>query len=229
MDVPSILALLPPAPGHLAVVLCDGEAPSADLLRTCLAGADLFVCADGAGRPYDRLPRLPDLVLGDFDTLGSPPPDGAVRFVHDPDQDTTDGEKAVARAATAGCGRVLLLGAGGGHLDHALANLALPERFAHACDVVLVNDHGVTRRLPPAEIWSLDLPLGTLLSLSPCGGRAKGVRLDGVRWPLRGADLEWGGPVAVSNLVTAPPVRLRCDAGSLLVTVRADAPPEAAP
>ena len=223
MDVTAILSLPPAVPGRLAVVLCDGAAPPHDLLSACLAQADLFVCTDGAGRPYDHLPRLPDLVVGDFDTLGEPPRRRDIRFEHDPDQDTTDGEKAVARAVADGCRRVLLLGADGGHLDHALANLALPERFAHACDVVLVNDRGVTRRLPPAENWSLDLPMGTTVALAPIGGRVKGVTLLGVRWPLRGADLDWGGPSAAGNRVTAPPVRLRCDAGSLLVTVRAQA------
>lgn len=228
LDAAGILALLPPVPGRLAVVLCDGEAPSPGLLAACLARADLFLCADRAGWPHAELPRRPDLVVGDFDTLGAPPPDSDIPYEHDPDQDTTDAEKAVLRAAAAGCGRVLLLGADGGHRDHDLANLALPERFAAGPDVVLVGDRGVSLRPAPGADLVLDLPAGTVVSLNPCG-RVKGVALAGVRWPLHGADLDWGGPTAVSNRVDAPPLRLRCASGPLLLTIRAGMPPGGAP
>jgi len=58
-----------PKKGPRAVVLCDGPPPEDDLLRYWLNGADLFICADAAGHPYDHLPRIPDVVIGDFDSL----------------------------------------------------------------------------------------------------------------------------------------------------------------
>ena len=55
--------------GARAVVLCDGPAPPADVMSRWLRDAEAFICTDAAGWPYTQLPRRPDLVIGDFDSL----------------------------------------------------------------------------------------------------------------------------------------------------------------
>lgn len=222
MTAAEALAIITPKTGRRAVVLCDGVPPSAALLAAGLVKADLFVCADAAGRPHDRLPRRPDAVIGDFDTLGPPPADDGLRYLHDLDQDTTDAEKALEFALAEGCDEAVLLGAGGGHLDHVLANCALLERFAGRLDVALADDFGVTLRVGAGRDRAWQMPPGSTLSLNALGRGAAGVRLSGVSWPLDGAELAWGGRTAVSNRVVASPVRLSCTLGALLVTLRVD-------
>ncbi len=222
MNAIEILTALAPGSGRRAVVLCDGTPPTNALLASCLDGADLFVCADRAGWPHDRLPRRPDMVVGDFDTLGVVPrgADGSTRWIHDPDQDTTDGEKALDRALEAGADTVLMLGATGGHLDHTLTNCALMERYAERLTIALVDDHGVTVRVPAGTTESWMLEAGTVFSLAAVGRPVKGVTVVGSRWPLIDADVEWGGPTTASNEVVDPPLSLRSGNGPLLVTVR---------
>jgi len=220
-----ILDILAPRRGKRAVVLCDGPRPADELLASCLDDDDLFICTDAAGRPYSGLPRPPDIVIGDFDTLGSHPADDDVtRFVHDEAQNTTDSEKALNHASLEGCVDAVLLGALGGLIDHTLANAALPERFSWLLSVVLATDRDITIRMSAGDRAAWLLPEGSILSLNPIGPGARGVSLQGVRWPLTGADLPWAGPSTISNHVVAPEVTLSVSGGSLLASVRRDVP-----
>jgi len=222
MTVTELLEVLLADPIRRAVVLCDGTPPSDSLIRSCLAETDLFVCADGAGWPHDRLPRRPDLVVGDFDTLIDVPPSSpdGTRYLRHEHQDTTDGEKALETVEAEGCDQALLLGATGGHLDHTLANCALLERFAGRITTAIVNDHGVTLRLGTGHPVRWALPIGTFFSLAAIGRPASGVTVDGARWPIRGGDITWGGPATISNQTVEPMLAIRLNDGALLVTIR---------
>ena len=221
-----ILEILAPRRGRRAVVLCDGPRPADATIASCLADGDLFICTDAAGRPYEDLPRPPDVVIGDFDTLGPPPADaGGVAFIHDAAQNTTDSEKALNHASAQDVADAVVLGALGGLLDHSLANASLPERYSWMLPVTLVSDTDVTVRVAAGDRIRWALPEGTVISLTPVGAGARGVDLQGVRWPLDGAELVWAGPSTISNQVVAPETTLSVAGGSLLVTVRLDGSP----
>lgn len=83
--------------GPRGVVLCNGPQPPLPLLEYWLNGADLFVCTDAAGHPYDHLPRVPDVVIGDFDSIAGRLISGrdGPKFLRVDDQFTTDSEKAL--------------------------------------------------------------------------------------------------------------------------------------
>ncbi len=214
--------ILLPKRGRRAVVLADGDPPPPHLLAAHLAAADLFLCADAAGRPYARLPRLPDAIVGDLDTLGEGVRDvpDSVRVVRDTREDTTDAEKALEFAEREGCREAVLLGAGGGLLDHALHNALLPERWAGRLRLLLADAGTAAVRAGSGESFVWDLPVGTALSLLPLPGGAHSVTISGVRYPLRDAVVDGRGPATVSNEVADGPVRLTVGAGSLLVVVR---------
>jgi hypothetical protein len=117
--------------------------PSEQVLSYWLAGADLFVCADGAGHPYEQLPRLPDVVIGDFDSLSGRvlAGRGGPLFLQVDDPYTTDSEKALLYVCDEGCEEAVLLGATGWRLDHTLFNVQLMERFGDRLRMCL-SGHG---------------------------------------------------------------------------------------
>ena len=85
------------------MILCDGPPPPPGVLEYWLGGADLFICTDAAGHPYDQLPALPHVVIGDFDSLAGRVLGGrdGPTFLRVDDQETTDSEKAVLFAVDA--------------------------------------------------------------------------------------------------------------------------------
>ncbi len=58
---------------------------------------------------------------------------------------------------------------------------------------------------------------GSLLSLLPLGGPARGIRTIGLRYPLTDEDLDAGTTRGVSNEFTEPSARIQVRAGTLLV------------
>lgn len=209
-----------PKLGPRAVVLCDGPAPPDGLLRRWLAGADLFVCADGAGHPYEHLPRTPDVVIGDFDSLAGRVLDGrgGPRFLQVVDHYTTDSEKALLFVEDQGFQEAVLLGATGRRLDHTLYNCNLLERFADRLRVCLSGPWADTVRVGPGAHMSWDLPVGSGFSLMPLFGPVTQVTLEGGVYPLLGETLAPGGPATISNLVAMSPLLLSVGQGSLLVS-----------
>lgn len=212
------------------MVLCDGPRPPFAVLRHWLSEADIFVCADAAGRPYARLPRPPDLVIGDFDALrrddsariesgpGGEQVDG-LPALHVPEQESTDSEKALLWALRQFFAEAVLLGATGARLDHSFFNVSLVERFADRMHVCLADEYSVNIRLAPHSSTHWPLPAGTGFSLIPLASPVQEVSLVGAAYPLHDARLAPGGPATVSNRVVEPPLGVRVGRGSLLLSV----------
>ena len=210
-----------PKKGPRAVVLCDGPAPEDELLRYWLTGADLFICADAAGHPYTHLPRIPDVVIGDFDSLAGRILDGrqGTRFLQVDDQYTTDSEKALIFAAEQGIEEAVLLGATGWRLDHTIFNCQLLERFAGEIKVCLACPQADVVRLESGAKVSWRLPVGTRFSLLPMAGPVTSVTLEGALYPLLGEDILPGGLASIGNRVSVSPLLISVGEGSLLVAV----------
>ena len=210
-----------PKRGPRAVVLCNGPPPSEAVLRYWLTGADLFLCTDAAGHPYDHLPRIPEIVIGDFDSLAGRILNGrdGPRFLQVDDQYTSDSEKALLFLAERGIGEVVLMGATGWREDHTLYNCQLLERFAGQVDICIAGYDSDIVRVGPGGHASWELTPGTRFSLVPLTGEVTGVTLEGAMYPLLGETLNLQGPAAISNRVTMSPLLISVGTGSLLAMV----------
>jgi thiamine pyrophosphokinase len=215
-----------PKKGRRAVILCDGPPPPPGVLEYWLGGADLFICTDAAGHPYDQLPALPQVVIGDFDALAGRVLGGrdGPTFLRVDDQETTDSEKAVLFAADQGCQEAVLVGAVGWRLDHTLHNTGLLERYADRLRLALAGQHADGVRLAPGESVSWTLDLGTRFSLVPLLGNSAGVTVEGAEYPLLGGDVGTAGATAISNSVVYDPLLIRAGDGPLLVLVDREGP-----
>lgn len=217
-----------PKRGPRAAVLCDGPPPPVEVLSYWLDGADIFVCTDAAGYPYDRLPRRPDVVIGDFDGLAGRVVSGreGPLLLRVDDQETSDSEKALLYLAEQGLAEAVLLGATGWRLDHTLHNISLLERFAGRLRLAVATHEADGVRLGPVEAVSWSLSPGTGFSLLPLAGSSRGVTIEGAAYPLLHGDLEPDGLTAISNRVVFDPLLIRNGDGPLLVLVdRQGAPP----
>jgi thiamine pyrophosphokinase len=191
--------------------------------------ADAFVVAADSGLEHvHALGRHADLVVGDFDSVRPAALDRARRagsdvHEHPADKDATDLELALRAAQRRRPERVTVVGAGGGRLDHFLANallLAHPDwaDFELRAFVGPAYVHVVRRAV------TLTGAVGSLLSLLPVGGPARGVRTAGLRWPLTDEDLRPGSTRGVSNELAAETASVTLREGVLLA-VQPDAVP----
>ncbi|MDO5313917.1 MAG: thiamine diphosphokinase [bacterium] len=191
-------------------ILADGAPPTHPAARAAFDAASRLVCCDGAYRKARALGRLPDLVVGDGDSLSAA--DRAAlgeRFVSIAEQETNDLDKAfrtaVARFGGAG---IVILGAGGLREDHFLGNVFRLPGFARAApDVAMVTDAGTFTVVTGARRYACRP--GEAVSVFAPDPAARATS-EGLEWPLDGASLAelWRGTL---NRTTGTSFRLACD------------------
>jgi len=206
--------------GATAIVLSGGGPVDAGVAGPLPVGA-LVVAADSGLHLAAGLGLRADLVVGDLDSvdprvLAAAEAEGAAVRRFPAAKDQTDLQLALDAAVAAGSTRLVVLGGGGGRLDHLLAGillLAAPVYAGleiHAC-FGRARVHVVRER--PVHLHGQP---GSLVSLLPAGGPARGVHTTGLRWHLRGDDLEAGASRGVSNELVGRDATVRVTGGVLL-------------
>jgi len=193
------------------VVLLDGERPNMEMLEAWVGECELFICADGAAN--GELPRRPDAIVGDMDSLLHPPEE--VPLIRMADVDMTDGEKCILHLRREGCDRVVLLGGTGGRQDHHLVNLALP--LSQPGEILLAGEDFFAVGVRGKQAFHLPPSRG--LSVFPLHGSVQGVTLKGVEFPLEGADLAVTGGLTASNRSVDSRIEIEILQGRLLLIV----------
>lgn len=207
------------------VVVIGGHRPHRTVLQhAALQGVDIVICADSGFDHAIELGLRPDVVVGDLDSIADPSAPvafGARILAADTDKDHTDTELALEHALAVGSAEVTVVWGGGDRVDHVLgvfAALAAPalgrlDRLTVLLgpDVVHVVHGG--RRL------SIDIEIGSTVSLLSLSGTALGVTTTGLRWPLHDDDLHDWRARGVSNVAVDRSVSVRVESGVVAVVV----------
>jgi thiamine pyrophosphokinase len=182
---------------------------------------DCIICADGGGYHSLRLGIVPDVLIGDFDSLSKSDIEGigATTVISFPVlKDKTDAHLAVDEALRRGSTQVVLAGAIGGRLDHTLANIGL-LRLLHRHGVKAVASDGHQTVYYVTDELVLTGRAQQTLSVLPLTPEIDGLSLTGLRWGLNSTYLELGDTRTMSNEFLGGPARVALKSGELLVIV----------
>ena len=181
------------------VILAAGDFPRKNgTAWKLLAAAKRVIACDSAADAYRRrVGRWPDVIVGDFDSIGGgprrsgtdrrPSEGGAVRpgphasqppvCVRIPDQNTNDLEKAMAYCAKRGWKAPVIVGATGKREDHTIGNVF--RALAYDCEIV--TDCG--RFIPVRGKVTLTVAKGTAVSIFAPDSKTR-MTSKGLEWPL---------------------------------------------
>ncbi|MEA4942224.1 MAG: thiamine diphosphokinase [Oscillibacter sp.] len=186
-------------------------------LRERPAPDDLVIAADAGYQLCRSLGVVPDLVLGDFDSM--PEPVGVPVLRVPVEKDDTDTMLALKTGLEKECGEFHLYGfTGGKRLDHTLANLQsllyLRRRGArgwlHGDDFVWTAIENESLTVHKEVEWGL-------FSVFCLGDKALGIDEVGFQYPLKDATLTPEFPLGVSNHILKPEAVITVRNGALLV------------
>lgn len=199
------------------------------MIKTCyIAGAgdffpqrlnheagDYIIAADAGYTHLEKMGIKPDLVIGDFDSLGAVPEHPNV-IVCPVKKDDTDMLAAVRYALDINCNRILLFGGTGGRLDHTLANIqTLGFAAKRGAQAYLFGAGFVVTALTGGKLRFFDYSGG--FSVFSLGDSARGVFETGVKYPLHDAELFCDYPLGVSNAFEGADSEISVREGTLVI------------
>lgn len=206
-----------------AIIVANGSVEKGEKYQHLVRTDDWVIAADGGASVALKLGLQPRVVVGDLDSLPvrvrSRLEKGGCQFVQRPaHKDETDTELAIQYALAHGADEIVLLGAAGGRLDHALANVFLLGMPALA----KVRARIVAGR---TEVWLLrgghEQEIrgehGDTVTLLPLGQDAVGITTTGLEWVLDDDTLPFGLARGVSNVMATDTARVVLREGLVLV------------
>jgi len=204
-----------------ALIVCNGEPPSLELLNQLWDEVHIRICADGGANFVCAQGLTPDLIIGDMDSIDSNIAKNfdQEKFLKIEEQETNDGDKALRYCLQEEIKEVHLLGASGGRIDQFLANVELLYKFFPQLKITLWTKF--ERLVVIEKEWVGTLPVGTTISLLPLFGEVKGIVTKGLVYALNGQSLCLGKtPSGVSNCSDEPIVNITIREGQLLLVIQ---------
>jgi thiamine pyrophosphokinase len=206
------------------IIFANGILPDLAAARRLIRPDDLILAADGGTRHALDLGLTPSIVIGDLDSITPEErkkmKEANVQLIQRPrDKDETDLELALDYAIQNGGREIVILAALGGRLDQTLGNLALLTNF-QLSTLNLKLDDGVEQTFFCRDRSEVAGRRGDLVSLIPWGGEVRGVRTQGLRWPLSGETLLPHKTRGISNELLGETASVEIESGLLLIVHR---------
>ena len=179
------------------VIICDGKFPKSEYPRYLIRTADFIVCCDGALRKFLRNStavfgeeRLPDLVIGDMDTLpASMQKKYSDIIIKETEQEHNDQTKAVRWVMNnlEGVSDIYILGATGEREDHTIGNISLLMEYARNFDlearginIEMVSDHSTIFAI--TDTFEMECGTGRKVSIFSPDNSLR-IKSEGLEWP----------------------------------------------
>ena len=187
-------------------------------MREYPAKGDLVIAADAGYRLCQQIGIMPDVVLGDFDSMEAPEDVGQICRLP-VEKDDTDTLAAVRLGLQRGCSEFFLYGATGGkRLDHTLANLQTLLFLRRQGARGWMYDNDFIWTVIENESISIEKTVEWGLFSAFCmGDRAEGIDEIGVQYPLNNAALTPDFPIGVSNHILENQAMVTVRNGALAV------------
>ena len=181
-------------------------------------GDDLTIAADSGYLNAKKLGVTPDIILGDLDSMNEKEiPKSAELFKVPAEKDFTDTQLAVDTAIKKGASEIVIIGGLDGRLDHTLSNLGILEDLStKRVHAVMLDGKNRIRYINSTS--TLIARSGyRYLSLLCLSEKAKGVSVEGCKYPLKNAKLERKFQYAVSNEIVGNCALISVRKGGLYV------------
>lgn len=126
------------------VIIGNGDFPTHKYPKLSIKKASYIICLDGALQATLDNNIMPDIIIGDGDSISSTLKEQyAHKFLLISDQNTNDLTKAVNYCIEKGVNKIKIVAATGKREDHTLGNISLLLEYMNSVDVELITDYGI--------------------------------------------------------------------------------------
>lgn len=201
-----------------AIILANGDAPTKGQIKYLRkVGYSKIICADGGANSARKLGLIPDLIIGDLDSITKENKkyfSNKTEIIQIKRQNDTDVEKALKYLIKKKYKEVILLGATGDRLDHSICNLGIVLKFYKKIEVSILHAKSFLR----AYSGNVVLPTIKNETISLYGFDTKTkIKSKGLKYPLKNIALPFGERESTSNVADGIKVSLEIKNGIVFV------------
>lgn len=200
------------------IIIANGEAPKKRIVSFLKKkGYKTIICADGGTSIALKLGLIPDIVIGDLDSIDKNAIDklkSKSRIIKIKRQSDTDLEKAIKFAVKNRFTDAVVLSASGKRVDHSLGNFSLPIKFFNKIRLTILTNYSLL--LPVKGDVKIKSVRGEVLSFFGFDDRTV-VTSRGLKYAMKNTNLHFGRNESISNVSSSETVELKVNGGIILV------------
>lgn len=191
-----------------------------NLKRECLSN-DYIICADGGAVLVDKVDILPDMIIGDLDSINTNILNKFktldVEFKKYPEKkDYTDMELCLNHAISIGASEITIMGGTGSRLDHTLANIFLLYLLLEKnIKGKIIDDNNEVYIIN--DVIELKQDEKEYVSIIPISNIVYGISTNGFEYETNKLNLKFGSARGVSNKLKNYTGKIQIDNGLCLI------------
>ncbi len=208
-----------------ALIIGNGEKTNKNIIENIKY--DYIICADGGLEKAANYGVIPDIVIGDFDSVN---PHVLKQYEKKipvekfpTEKDYTDMELAVEFAVSRGYNQITLTGATGTRLDHTLGNIMLMEKyFKEGVNIVIIDNNNEMKIISDNADLFIEYKEGYYISIIPVTEYIQGLYLEGFKYNLGNVNVQRGSTLCISNQIKGNKGRIILRKGTAIVFISKD-------
>lgn len=201
-----------------AIIIGNGKAPKIKELDFFIKeGFSFIVAADGGANTAFKLGLIPDLVIGDFDSIR----EDVLEYFSDKTelkqikrQSDTDIEKGIKFLIRKKFSDAVLLGASGNRLDHTFCNIGNILKYKGKINIHLFHEKTIATVYEKSV--RLKTKVGETISIYGIDNKTF-ISTSGLKYPLKNETLPFGVRGGTSNEAVADEVLIEISGGKVIV------------
>lgn len=200
------------------ILILNGDLPPLRVMKKFCKKDSYIICADRGADHGRKAGIMPNIIIGDFDSISKSTLDFFRRkktiLLKITEQETTDLEKSLMYIIANGLDNVKIFGAFGSRPDHTLNNFSVLKRYSTVLDIRVYDEmfetFFINRKI------EFEYRKGHTVSLIPMPF-ASGITTKGLMYPLNNESLELGIREGALNKSTRNSVSVEFKKGDLLL------------
>ena len=197
-----------------ALIIASGTISDYNLLKSLVQENNFILCADGGLNHLMKINTIPNLVLGDLDSISKDALDyikaNSINIERFPVmKDETDTHLAVNYLIQNKYSEITIVGGIGSRIDHTLGNIYLLKSLQHKnIKGTIINENNIIH-LVDKSIKIIKKP-GYYTSIIPITSDGIDISISGFLYPLVNDHIDFGSTRGISN-------EINCDVGIITI------------
>ncbi|WP_077367365.1 thiamine diphosphokinase [Anaerosalibacter sp. Marseille-P3206] len=208
------------------LIVSNGEISDLNILKSVIKDVDFIVCADGGTNHIAAINVMPDLVVGDLDSISS----NTLEKIesnninierYNPKKDATDTELATEYLIEKGFKEIIFMGVTGSRIDHTLGNILILDKLLKRGIKGVIIDENNRVYITDSELC-VSREEGTFVSIIPITSNGAKVTLTGFEYETDRVEFGFSSTLGISNRVVEENGYIKVENGTCLVIISKD-------